>query len=272
MKWQDMRPSGSVEDRRGYSPRMSGGMRMGGLGVGGLLVMLVLSWMLGVDPMTLLDSGATDPGGGSGVGAPVSGGPPTDEAGRFATNVLGDTEDTWAPIFSREGRSYSPPGLVLFSGETPSACGFSSAAVGPFYCPGDRKVYIDLTFFRELDRRFGAPGDFAQAYVLAHEVGHHVQNLTGALGSRGDSVATELQADCLAGVWGYSAARRGFIEPGDVEEGLAAAAAIGDDRLQQRSQGRVVPESFTHGSSAQRVAAFRRGLEVGDPAACRQSR
>jgi predicted metalloprotease len=271
MKWRDMRPSGNVEDRRGYSPRMSGagGMRMGGLGLGGLLVLLVLGWMLGVDPLTLLDPGAMDPGAGTGGGAPAAGARPTDEGGEFATRVLGDTEDTWAPIFAREGRSYAQPILVLFTGQVDSACGFSSAAVGPFYCPRDRKVYIDLSFYRDLERRFGAPGDFAQAYVLAHEVGHHVQNLTGALNSRGDSVATELQADCFAGVWGYSAARRGLLEAGDVEEGLAAAAAIGDDRLQQQSQGRVVPESFTHGSSAQRVAAFRRGLEGGDPAACR---
>jgi predicted metalloprotease len=180
-----------------------------------------------------------------------------------------DTEDTWADL--RAQPIHSQPTLV-FSPARSIRPGFNSAASGPFYCPRDRKVYIDLSFYRDLARRFGAPGDFAQAYVLAHEVGHHVQNLTGALGSRDDSVATELQADCLAGVWGYSAARRNMLETGDVEEGLAAAAAIGDDRLQQQSQGRVVPESFTHGSSAQRVAAFRRGLENGDPAACGMGR
>ena len=162
----------------------------------------------------------------------------------------------------------SQTALVLFSGAVQSACGFAQAAAGPFYCPPDQQVYIDLSFYRDLDRRFGAPGDFAQAYVLAHEVGHHVQNLTGALSSGGDSVRQELQADCLAGVWGHSAAQRNKLDAGDVEEGLNAAAAIGDDRLQQRSQGRVVPESFTHGSSAQRVAAFRQGLDTGSPASC----
>jgi predicted metalloprotease len=273
MKWEDFRQSGNVEDRRGFSPRMGGlgmgggGMRMGGLGIGGLLILLVISLVLGVNPLSLLDSGGIDSSGGSGPSASGSGVPPSDQAGQFATKVMGDTEDTWSAIFSRSGQTYPPPTIVLFNDAVDSACGYSSAAVGPFYCPRDRKVYIDLSFYRELDR-LGAPGDFAQAYVLAHEVGHHVQNLAGALSSRGDSVRQELQADCLAGVWGYSAAQRGKLQTGDVEEGLNAAAAIGDDRLQQRSQGRVVPESFTHGSSAQRVAAFRQGLESGSPAAC----
>ena len=273
MKWQDMRQSGNVEDRRGMSPRMGGfsmgggRMPMGGLGIGGILVVLVISYVLGVNPLTLLDSGGIDPSAGPGPSAPGSGVPPSDEVGQFATRVMGDTEDTWGAIFSRSGQTYPAPTIVLFSDAVDSACGYSSAAVGPFYCPRDRKVYIDLSFYRELDK-LGAPGDFAQAYVLAHEVGHHVQNLAGALSSRGDSVRQELQADCLAGVWGHSAAARGMLHTGDVEEGLTAAAAIGDDRLQQRSQGRVVPESFTHGSSEQRVAAFRQGLDSGSPAAC----
>jgi predicted metalloprotease len=191
--------------------------------------------------------------------------------------ILADTEDTWSALFERSGQRYSKPVLVLFSDAVDSACGQAGAATGPFYCPGDQKVYLDLSFFRELDRRFGAPGDFAQAYVIAHEIGHHVQNLTGNLSSGGgrsrnranaESVRQELQADCLAGVWGHEAAARHRLEPGDAEEGLRAAAAIGDDRLQRESQGRVVPDSFTHGSSADRVAALQRGLQAGDVSAC----
>jgi predicted metalloprotease len=191
--------------------------------------------------------------------------------------VLADTEDTWTAIFARSGQRYTKPVLVLFSDAVESACGQAAAATGPFYCPGDHKVYLDLSFLQELGRRFGAPGDFAQAYVIAHEVGHHVQNLTGHLASGGglprgvanaQSVRQELQADCLAGVWGHEAAARNRLDPGDAEEGLTAAAAIGDDRLQRESQGRIVPDSFTHGSSADRVAALRRGLQTGDVAAC----
>jgi predicted metalloprotease len=202
--------------------------------------------------------------------------PPRDTLGRFASVVLADTEDTWTALFRARGASYEPPTLVLFDGAVRSACGFGSAAVGPFYCPRDRKVYLDLSFFRELAQRFGAPGDFAAAYVVAHEVGHHVQEtLGGASGelhrtrSGAASVRLELQADCLAGVWGYHAKHdRGIIEPGDFEAGLRAAAAIGDDRLQRMSQGYVQPEAWTHGSSDQRTAALRRGLDTGDPAAC----
>jgi predicted metalloprotease len=191
--------------------------------------------------------------------------------------VLGDTEDFWNQQFRAAGASYPAPVLVLFSEAVSSACGTASSAVGPFYCPRDRKVYLDTSFFNELDRRFGAPGDFAQAYVVAHEVGHHIQNVLGLLGqnpgvSRSEanqqSVQQELQADCLAGMWGRSAAQRNKLELGDVEEGLTAAAAIGDDRIQKQTQGRVVPESFTHGSSAQRVAAFRQGLESADMRGC----
>ena len=239
----------------------------------GFLV-VVLSWLFGVNPMSLLD-----PGSGMET-TPVESGPtgaPSDEAGQFASAVLGDTEDFWTAYFRNAGSSYQVPTLVLFSDAVASACGSGSSAMGPFYCPGDRKVYIDLGFFRELDRRFGAPGDFARAYVLAHEVGHHVQTLLGLLGrgnsfSRADanaqSVQQELQADCLAGMWGRSAASRDKLETGDVEEGLRAAAAIGDDTLQRQSQGRVVPESFTHGSSDQRVAAFRTGLNSTDISGC----
>jgi hypothetical protein len=209
--------------------------------------------------------------------------PPDDELGRFASIVLKDTEDRWGEIFARAGSRYEQPKLVLFTGEAESACGYSSAAVGPFYCPLDHKVYLDLSFFDELDRRFGASGDFAAAYVIAHEVGHHVQNLMGVSDqvrarqqrarsdeeANADSVRLELQADCLAGVWGNRANReRGLIEPGDFEEGLRAASAIGDDRLQRLARGQVQPESFTHGTSEQRASWLRRGLESGDASAC----
>jgi predicted metalloprotease len=280
MRWREMRQSGNIEDRRGQSPgfRMGGmgggGFRTGGLGIGGLLLLLVLGWLFGADPMTLLDGGGANPGYSD--GAPT--GAPSDEAGQMVAAVLGDTEDTWTSIFSENGLRYPAPRLVLFDDEVQSACGFASAAVGPFYCPRDQKVYIDLSFFRDLDRRFGAPGDFAQAYVIAHEVGHHIQNVLGVLspGSAGlsraaanaQSVQQELQADCLAGAWGHSAGGRRYLEEGDAEEGLRAAAAIGDDRLQRASQGRVVPESFTHGSSGQRVDALRRGLSQGSLSAC----
>ena len=268
-----MRSSSNIEDRRaaGGGMRMSGmglpGMRTGGLGLGGLVILLILGWVIGGNPLSLLDSGCgvpTDSG-------PVATGTPRDEAGRFVANVLGDTEDTFRDLFQKEGHQYAAPTLVLFRSEVPSACGFASAAVGPFYCPGDRKVYIDLSFFQQLDRQFGAPGDFAQAYVIAHEVGHHVQNITGRLqggGGNAESVRKELQADCLAGLWGRSAASRGHLEAGDVEDGLRAAAALGEAVLQPRSQRRVVPESFTHGSSEQRVAAFRQGMNGDRLATC----
>jgi predicted metalloprotease len=280
-----MRQSGNVEDRRGmggggFGFGGGGGFRpsgMGGLGIGGILIVLVISWLFGVNPMTLLDPSAVDPGLQQAPAEPGRTGPVADEAGEFAQRVLGDTEDFWGAYFQQAGSRYPTPKLVLFDDSVRSACGTSSSATGPFYCPGDRQVYIDLSFFKELDRRFGAPGDFAQAYVIAHEVGHHVQTILGLLGrgnpmSRADanaiSVQQELQADCLAGMWGRSAATRNLLEPGDVEEGLRAAAAIGDDRLQGASGGRVVPESFTHGSSEQRVAAVRKGLNSTDLSAC----
>jgi predicted metalloprotease len=278
-----MRQSGNVDDRRGAPGggfRMSpmglggGGFRGGGLGLGGLLVVLVLGWVMGVNPLQLL-SGDGSAGPASGPATP--GDQPADDAGNMVSRVLGDTEDFWKQQFSAAGSSYPAPILVLFSEAVESRCGMASAAVGPFYCPRDRQVYIDLSFFRELDRRFGAPGDFAQAYVVAHEVGHHIQNVLGILGQNAgvsrteanqQSVQQELQADCLAGMWGRSAAQRNLLEMGDVEEGLTAAAAIGDDRIQKQTQGRVVPESFTHGSSAQRVAAFRQGFESANMSGC----
>jgi uncharacterized protein len=261
------------------------GGRPVGIGCGGLLVVMVLTWLLGGNPLEILQL----LGGGAGsvsVDQPVPGGvegAPSDQLGQFAAVVLADTEDTWRALFEQQsGGAYREPTLVLFSGAVESACGFGSAAVGPFYCPPDQQVYIDLSFFDDLERRFGAPGDFAQAYVIAHEVGHHVQNLLGissqvqqrqqAARSQADanalSVGLELQADCFAGVWGHHANASGLLEPGDLEEGMRAAAAIGDDRLQKQAQGRVAPESFTHGSSEQRVTWFARGLESGDPNAC----
>jgi len=276
MRMDDARESENVEDRRGMGGRGFRPGGAGGLGIGGVVLLLVISYFLGVDPSQLLNDSGVSTGGEPPASAPA--GPPgSDPAGEFARKILADTEDTWTAIFERSRQQYTKPVLVLFSDAVDSACGQAGSATGPFYCPGDQRVYLDLSFFRELDRRFGAPGDFAQAYVIAHEIGHHVQNLTGNLarggglsrrGANAQSVRQELQADCLAGVWGYAAARRNRLEPGDAEEGLRAAAAIGDDRLQQESQGRVVPDSFTHGSSADRVAALKRGLQTGDVAAC----
>jgi uncharacterized protein len=281
MRWRDMRRSDNVEDRRGM-PMGGAGIKVGG---GMLLVVLLVSVLTGTNPLDLiggLEQGIeeTAPPPGSDVG-PGRQPPPGDQQADFVRAVLGDIEDTWGRLFSQGGGTYEPPRLVLFSGAVQSACGQASSAVGPFYCPPDRQVYLDLQFFRELSERFGAPGDFARAYVMAHEVGHHVQNLLGTAErvqrqrSRMDkasanalSVRLELQADCYAGVWGHSAARRNFLEPGDVEAALAAATAIGDDRLQRQSRGVVVPESFTHGSSAQRVRWFRTGLESGDVKRC----
>jgi len=276
MRLDDARESENVEDRRGMGGRGFRPGGAGGLGIGGVLLLLIVSYFLGVDPSQLLNDSGASTGGAPPASAPA--GPPgSDPAGEFARKILADTEDTWTAIFERSGQQYTKPTLVLFSDAVDSACGQAVSATGPFYCPGDQRVYLDLSFFRELDRRFGAPGDFAQAYVIAHEIGHHVQNLTGNLarggglsrsGANAQSVRQELQADCLAGVWGHAAARRNRLEPGDAEEGLTAAAAIGDDRLQRESQGRVVPDSFTHGSSADRVAALKRGLQTGDVAAC----
>jgi predicted metalloprotease len=273
MRIEGERQSSNIEDRRGM--RMGGPVGLGGGGIGTILVVLVISWLTGVNPLTLLQlSGGQD-------GAPAQEEVPTSTAGndpqsKFIGAILGDLEDTWGDIFSKDGQRYQQPVLVLFNNAVQSACGSASSATGPFYCPADHKLYLDLSFFKDLDERFGAPGDFAQAYVVAHEVGHHVQNLLGVneqvsnlqqRAAKADanqlSVRLELQADCYAGVWGHYAAQQNILEPGDAEEGLRAAAAIGDDRLQRQTQGRVVPESFTHGSSQQRVEWLRRGLTSG---------
>jgi len=275
-----MRGSGNLEDREAAGPAggmLGGGMKLGGMG---LIAVLAISWYLGLNPMDVLDSlqGGAPPSAPTQGGAPPSASEPgiRDETKEFIARVLGDTEDTWSALFKRIGGEYRPPKLVLFRGAVDSACGFASSAMGPFYCPRDSRVYLDRAFFEDLARRFGAPGEFARAYVIAHEIGHHVQNQLGVtekVAQRGGrssqlSVLVELQADCFAGVWGHFAKERNLLEPGDVESGLAAAAAIGDDRLQQQSRGRVVPESFTHGSSAQRVRWFRTGLDSGDLGRC----
>ena len=292
MRFDEGRESSNIEDRRGQGAGFGGfgglgglggggmGGRIGGLGVGGLVLLLVLGYFLTGNPLGLLGGGGpTDESGLTTQPTESTGASPTDALGKLVSEVLRDTEDTWDQLFASAGQSYSHPKLVLFSDQVNSACGFTSAAVGPFYCPRDRKVYIDLGFYRDLDQRFGAPGDFAQAYVIAHEVGHHVQNLLGEfdraaqLRSTGASanaisVKQELQADCLAGVWGHYAAQRGHLEPGDLQEGLNAAAAIGDDRIQRQTQGQVTPESFTHGSSADRVRSFKQGFDSGQMSAC----
>jgi uncharacterized protein len=269
MELGNQRASGNVEDRRGM------GMVGGGLGVGGIVV-AIIAYFLGFDPGTALNVGQQ-------VSAPQQRngptGTPTDQMGQFVSKVLGSTEDVWTNIFQRSGSQYRPPTLVLYDGLTRTACGTGQAAMGPFYCPNDEKLYVDLSFYRDLERRFHAPGDFAEAYVVAHEVGHHVQKLTGtfrrleaarggAQGASGVSVRMELQADCYAGVWGHYAGMMKELEPGDLEEALNAASAIGDDRLQQQTQGRVVPESFTHGTSAQRTSWFKRGFDSGRPQDC----
>jgi hypothetical protein len=283
MRWRQGRRSDNVDDRRGARVP-GGGLRVG---LGGLVGILLVGWLLGADPLTLLqvlgDGVQTvqvpEPLPGPGrSGAPG----PRDELADFVSVVLADTEDTWAELFAAQGTRYEPPQLVLFTDVVHSACGMGQSAMGPFYCPGDAKVYIDLAFYRDLRDRFQAPGDFAQAYVIAHEVGHHVQHLVGTSrqveklrAGRSEaeqnalSVRLELQADCYAGVWAHHAnSARQILDQGDVEEGLAAAAAIGDDRIQRETRGTVVPESFTHGSSKQRVEWFRRGLERGSIEAC----
>jgi predicted metalloprotease len=285
MRWEDGRESDNVEDARGSFPI---GGRGASIGCGGLIVVLLISWLTGVSPMRILnliqggaDSSSSAPAAPAPRSASTDSGPaaPTDKLSKFASVVLASTEDVWTDIFTKMRRTYEDPTLVLFSGGYRSACGLASAAVGPFYCQLDRKVYLDTSFFRELSDRFGAPGDFADAYVVAHEVGHHVQNLLGILDEAGKgrsrsegnalSVNVELQADCFAGVWGYHANRdRHIIEPGDFEAGLRAASAIGDDRMQRMSRGYVAPDSFTHGSSAARAGWLRRGLETGDPGRC----
>ena len=277
MRWEHGRRSDNVEDRRGLHVSRRG---LAGGGIGALILALVAIYF-GVDPAVVLNqAGTLAPAQESQQPAPAS--PEEERQKAFLAVVLADTEDVWGALFSASGQRYEQPRLVLFSGAAESACGFAESAVGPFYCPADGKLYLDLSFFADLERRLGAPGDFAQAYVIAHEVGHHVQNLLGLADRVTEaqrrarsqeqvnelSVRMELQADCLAGVWGHSAAGRGILEAGDVEEGLRAAAAIGDDRMQHMAQGRISPESWTHGSSEMRVAWLRRGLEGGDPDHC----
>jgi uncharacterized protein len=280
MKWEGNRQSDNVEDRRGGG---GGGFGFGGgtVGIGTIVIALIGSWVFGVSPTTILNLLS---GGGTAQvqQAPAHAPPASDREARFVSTVLADTEDTWTQLFREQGGSYVPPKLVLFSGRTPTACGTGQSAAGPFYCPADRKVYIDLSFYRMLQERFHAPGEFAQAYVIAHEVGHHVQNLLGiadkvdnarqrASESEANalSVRVELQADCFAGVWAYHANQaRQILEQGDVESALNAATAIGDDTLQRQSQGVVVPDSFTHGSSAQRVRWFTRGIQTGQVSQC----
>ena len=271
MRMDDYRESDNVEDRRG-----GGGGGLGGIGIGGVVLALVVSYFTGINPMTLL--GIMEQTPLARHEAPAHKPPANDETARFVSRVLASTEDVWQAGFQANGKRYEAPKLVLFTGATPTACGTGQTAMGPFYCPGDQKVYIDLAFFRELKSRFQAPGEFAQAYVIAHEVGHHVQNLLGVASKVHEaqrrlpkaeanalSVRMELQADCLAGVWGKRADdMKRILDSGDLETALAAATAIGDDRLQQQAQGRVVPESFTHGTSAQRVRWFKRGFETGD--------
>lgn len=277
MKWRTGRKSENIEDRR--SSGISG-KAAGSIGGVGILLLLLISMFLGVDPGQIIQG--IDSTGASSPGSQMST-EEQNESADFVSLVLGDTEATWSDIFAEDlGRTYIEPKLVLFTGGVQSACGQASSQVGPFYCPSDQKVYLDLEFLKELQDRLGATGDFAQAYVISHEVGHHVQTLTGTLQyvdtmnkrvsqkeANELSVALELQADCYAGVWANRASQQDLVlEPGDVEEGLNAASAVGDDRLQKQSQGYVVPDSFTHGTSAQRVASFRKGLESGDMYEC----
>jgi len=281
MRMEGREGSENVEDRRGM--HFPGGRRGAGFGCFGLLAVLVIAMLTGADPQQLLGLlGLVEQMAPATVEQQVPAGqPPQDDPqARFVAQVLKGTEEAWGQVFSRGGEAYQKPTLVLFDGQVQSACGFTSSAVGPFYCPGDRKVYLDLAFFRELSQRFGAPGDFAQAYVIAHEVGHHVQNLLGvsdqvtALQQRARSqeeanaylIRLELQADCFAGVYGHFDQQ--YLEDGDVEEGLRAAAAIGDDMIQKQTQGYTAPESWTHGSAEMRVRWLRRGLQSGDPASC----
>jgi predicted metalloprotease len=274
MRLDDSRRSDNVEDRRGSSI----GGRSVALGGGGLVIVMIIGLLLGVNPLTLLQGVDANVNVAPSASPGVAGTAADEKTKDFVSAVLGETEDVWRQEFARNGKTYREPKLVLFSGMIQSACGNAASSVGPFYCPGDEKVYLDMSFFQDLDRRLGAPGDFAQAYVIAHEIGHHVQNQLG-ITTRVDrmrerlseteynalSVRLELQADFLAGVWAHHAQRtKGILEQGDLEEALNAASSIGDDRLQRQSRGQVVPDAFTHGTSEQRVRWFRKGYETGD--------
>lgn len=279
MRWERGRRSNNVVDARGGG-RFGGGKR---LSLGGVAVVVVIGLLMGQDPLQILGNLTNQALQAPPSSAPSQRPAADDPQREFVRAVLGDTEDTWHSLFQQAGKSYQEPKLVLFTGGVRSACGFADAAVGPFYCPGDRQVYLDLGFFRELETRFAAAGDFAQAYVIAHEVGHHVQTLLGVSarisaarqrgerleGDNGLLVRQELQADCLAGVWAHHAQRRlQWLEPGDLEEALNAANAIGDDQLQRQARGQVRPDAFTHGTSAQRVRWFRNGFDSGQPGRC----
>jgi hypothetical protein len=279
MRWRDGRESDNIEDRRGMS--ISRGTKIGGVGGLGLVAIVLIGWFFGIDPTVLLQ-GVQEAQTPSGSVQQSTRPTANDDQRKFVAVVLAETEDVWHEAFRKMERTYQPPRLVLFSRAVESACGMAGSATGPFYCPSDHKVYLDLSFFEDLRTRFGASGDFAQAYVIAHEVGHHVQTLLGIsqkvneLQSRANlsernklSVRMELQADCFAGVWAHQAHKsRQILEAGDIEEGLNAASAIGDDRIQRKTQGHVVPDAFTHGSSAQRVRWFKLGFESGNLQAC----
>ena len=268
MQLDDQRASSNVEDRRGIGVG-------GGLGIGGIVI-AVIAYFFGFDPSTVID--VAEQAGSQRETRQESRGAPSDDLGQFVSKVLGSTEDVWTKVFQQSRSQYRPPTLVLYDAQVRSGCGIAQSAMGPFYCPNDEKLYIDLSFFHDLQQRFRAPGDFAQAYVIAHEVGHHVQKLRGKMqqietargGSQSNemSVRLELQADCYAGVWGHYAGTMKQLDPGDVDEALAASIAIGDDRIQKQTQGRVVPEAFTHGSSEQRLRWLKRGLDSGLPQDC----
>jgi len=289
MRWGDFRKSDNVDDRTAGGGMPRGGLPGGGvkLGGGAIVLLVVVGLLFGVNPLDMLSGGgpplSVEPQRGAGYGTPQVSPPAAakDQNKEFAARVLGDTEDVWGAVFKAMGTRYDPPTLVLFNGVVRSACGQASAAVGPFYCAADKDVYLDTAFFQQLAQRFRAPGDFAAAYVIAHEVGHHVQNITGIMrqfdaeSRRADartrnalSVRLELQADCYAGVWGHFAKRRNLLEAGDLEEGLRAASAVGDDMIQKQSQGYVVPDAFTHGSAAQRMRWFKVGFDSGDLRNC----
>ena len=281
MRWDDERQSDNVQDDRGVSfgGGGGGGLMLGGGGIGAI-VLVGLALLFGVDPRVLLQGGGGEET--AGVRTEAAGPRPDDEDARFSRAVLAYTEDTWGEIFQERGARYDPPTLVLYDEGHPTGCGFGQSAMGPFYCPNDHRIYLDLSFFRELSGKFGAPGRFAEAYVIAHEVGHHVQNLMGTAeqtqrqqqsAGRGEanqiSVRVELQADCFAGVWAQRTNRREkILDPGDIDQGMAAASAVGDDTLQKQTQGRVVPDAFTHGSSEQRVRWFRKGYDTGALESC----